>query len=90
MSHPIHSHSYKVLAYLLTEQRKELGLLQADVAALLTKPQSFVSKYESAGRRLDLIELLDVLHVLKIDPHVFMDKLITRINTLQIAPDFMR
>ncbi|MGB7195566.1 MAG: helix-turn-helix transcriptional regulator [Collimonas pratensis] len=90
MPHPIHSYSYKVLADLLTEQRKELGLLQADVAALLTKPQSFVSKYESAGRRLDLIELLDVLHALKIDPHVFMDKLITRINTLQIAPDFMR
>jgi len=90
MTHPIHSHSYKVLADLLTEQRKELGLLQADVAALLSKPQSFVSKYESAGRRLDLIELIDVLHALKTDPHAFMDKLTARISTLQIPPDFMR
>lgn len=90
MTHPLHSPSYLVLAKLLTEQRKKLGLLQADVAALLNKPQSFVSKYEAGGRRLDLIELIDVLRALNTDPHVFLDQLIARLDAHQAPMDFLR
>ncbi len=42
---------------LLREMREEAGLRQLDVAAGLNQPQSFVSKYESGERRLDLLEL---------------------------------
>jgi transcriptional regulator with XRE-family HTH domain len=90
MTHPLHSPSYFVLAKLLTEQRKQLGLLQADVAALLNKPQSFVSKYEAGGRRLDLIESIAVLRALKTDPHAFLDQLLTQLDTHQAPMDFMR
>ena len=42
---------------LLRHVRKEAGLRQIDVAERLDQPQSFVSKYESGERRLDLLEL---------------------------------
>lgn len=48
---------YAVLCALLRETREAAGLRQADVASKLGLPQSFVSKYESGERRLDLIEL---------------------------------
>ena len=39
---------------------------QADVAAKMGKPQSFVSNYESGERRLDLLELQTLCEVLGI------------------------
>ena len=54
MAHPIHSYPYNLLAELLIARRQELGLLQTEVAERLNKPQSFVSKYENVGRRLDV------------------------------------
>lgn len=44
--------------------REAAGLRQADVAAALGKPQSFVSSYESGQRRLDLTELDQLAPVL--------------------------
>lgn len=52
------------LAALLRTLREETGLRQVDVAELLDVPQSFVSKYESGERRLDLIELQAVCKAL--------------------------
>lgn len=48
------------LRNLLREVRLEAGLRQVDLAELLGHPQSFVSKYESGERRLDLPELREV------------------------------
>mgnify|MGYP002578878194 FL=1 len=50
MAHPLHSYPYNLLAELLAVRRKELGLLQIDVAERLNRPQSFVPKYENIGR----------------------------------------
>lgn len=52
--------SHKILCNLLRELRIKAGLNQAQVAALLQRPQSYVSKYESGERRLDLIELQEI------------------------------
>ena len=41
----------------LKTARKAAGLTQEEVAKLLRKPQSFVSKSESGERRLDPVEL---------------------------------
>ena len=51
---------YLKLRGLLVEARKERGVSQVDLAAALGKPQSFVSKYETGERRLDIVELMDV------------------------------
>ena len=54
------------LAALLRSVRSEAGLTQAEVAERLEQPQSFVSKYESGERRLDLIELRQICKAMKI------------------------
>ena len=51
------SSDYPKLLSLLREVRSEAGLRQIDLAKRLRCHQSFVSKYESGERRLDLIEL---------------------------------
>lgn len=45
------------LLALLRAIRAEAGLRQADLADRLGEPQSFVSRYESGERRLDILEL---------------------------------
>jgi len=56
----------------LRQARKDAGLTQVKLAERLRKPQSYVSKYESGERRLDVLELLEVLKVLKADAHTFI------------------
>jgi len=48
------------LRALLRQVRDEAGLKQVDLARKLNQSQSFVSKYESGERRLDLLELRDI------------------------------
>ena len=51
---------------LLRELRLEAHLRQRDLADRLGRQQSFVSKYESGERRLDVLELREVCSVLGI------------------------
>lgn len=60
MEKSIYSAEYQQLCTLLRDLRKEAGLTQVEVADTLSVPQSFVSKYESGERRLDVIELRHV------------------------------
>jgi len=48
---------YADLCNLLRKLRKEAEMRQVDLAAKLNQPQSFVSKYESGERRLDVVEV---------------------------------
>jgi len=60
MDKSLRQREHAVLIALLRDMRTEAGLKQADVAARLGAPQSFVSKYESGERRLDLLEMRQV------------------------------
>ncbi|MDM4138794.1 MULTISPECIES: helix-turn-helix transcriptional regulator [Mycobacterium] len=60
MEKSIWSEQYQELCTLLRQLRREAGFTQVDVAKRLDVPQSFVSKYESGERRLDVIELRHV------------------------------
>jgi transcriptional regulator with XRE-family HTH domain len=57
MTRSIFTNRQDRLQELLRQVRIEANLRQVDVAARLGMPQSFVSKYESGIRRLDLVEL---------------------------------
>ncbi|OLR89538.1 helix-turn-helix domain-containing protein [Actinokineospora bangkokensis] len=57
MDKSIYSAEYQQLCQLLRRLRLEAGLTQVQVAERLGEPQSFVSKYESGERRLDVVEL---------------------------------
>lgn len=62
------------LQRLLVETRGKMN--QAEVAARLKRPQSFVSKYENGERRLDIIEFCAVARALSADPVEFLKQLI--------------
>lgn len=59
----------------MTEARKMAGLTQVEVAARLKQNQSYVSKYESGVRRLDVIEYLEVAKAVGFDPAELIRKL---------------
>jgi transcriptional regulator with XRE-family HTH domain len=53
----VHSARYQELLRRLRKARLDAGMTQADVAELLDRPQSYVSKCESGERRIDATEL---------------------------------
>ena len=66
--------AYKKLRELLVGARKTAGLTQADLSKRLSRPQSFVSKYERGERRLDVVEFGEVAKALDVDPAKFLAK----------------
>lgn len=60
MEKSIYSVEYQRLCALLRQLRRDADLTQVEVAERLGVPQSFVSKYETGERRLDVIELSHV------------------------------
>ena len=75
MTSSVFTKKYDIFRELLIEHRKNIGDTQQELACKLAKPQSFVSKYESGERRLDLIEFLDISEALQFDPCSFIKKL---------------
>ncbi|MGH3088120.1 MAG: helix-turn-helix domain-containing protein [Rubrobacteraceae bacterium] len=60
---------------LLREIRTEAGLRQVDLAGRLGQPQSFVSKYESGERRLDLLEVRQICEAVDVSLEEFVRRL---------------
>ena len=60
---------------MLIQAREAAGLNQRDLSAKMSRPQSYVSKYERGERRLDFVEFLEVAEALGIDPVDFIEKL---------------
>lgn len=65
----------KKLQELLRQIRTERGLTQIEVAKRLGVPQSYVSKYESGERRLDILEVQDICEVYGVTLDKFAKKL---------------
>ena len=70
----------RTLLALLRAARREAGMRQVDLADRLRRPQSYVSKYESGERRLDLLELRQICNALDISLEAFVRKLEAAIN----------
>jgi transcriptional regulator with XRE-family HTH domain len=60
---------------LLRQLRLGAGLRQSDLARKLGQPQSFVSKYESGERRLDLLEVRQICEAVGISLRDFVERL---------------
>lgn len=60
MATSIWSKQNQLLQQTLKELRMSASLTQLQLAEKLIKPQSYVSKYESGERKLDLIELKEI------------------------------
>jgi transcriptional regulator with XRE-family HTH domain len=74
MPKTIFSVGQEVLQDLLRQCRTDAGLTQTKLAKRLKQPQSFVSKYESGERRLDLIELRQICKALRVPLVRFVEK----------------
>lgn len=59
---------YPRLIAALVEARNTAGLRQQDVADRLGRPQSFVSRYETFERRLDVADYAAVARAIGADP----------------------
>lgn len=76
----MHEGETRVLRELLKSIRAEAGLRQQDVADLLGQPQSFVSKYESGERRVDVLELAAICRACNTDLRSFVDRLAPQLD----------
>lgn len=65
---------------LLKRVRQEKGIRQVELSKKLGVPQSFVSKYESGDRRLDILELRKVCDALGISLQEFIQELENSLN----------
>ena len=64
---------YQAFLKRLIAARKAMKLTQGDVARLLGKPQSFVSKSESGERRVDPVELRAFAQIYRKPLRYFLD-----------------
>lgn len=63
------------LVSLLREMRVEAGLTQTDLAARIERDQTFVSRYESGQRRLDVLEVREICQAIGINLEEFVKRL---------------
>lgn len=66
---------YEIFLRTVIAERKAAGLTQQQVADRLSRPQSFVSKYERGERRLDVVEFLAVVRAIGGDPTDVLKKI---------------
>lgn len=74
MAGAVRSEAYQHLLSALVRLRADKALSQAELAALVGKPPSFVGKYEIGERRLDVVELFVLLKAQGVDPAKFLAK----------------
>jgi transcriptional regulator with XRE-family HTH domain len=53
----------------LVYARKDAHITQTALAEMLGRPQSFVAKYESGERRLDVAEFIGIARAIGADPY---------------------
>ncbi len=75
MKHSKEDAQHEKLQELLRRIRQDKGIRQIELAEKLGVPQSFVSKYESGDRRLDILELRRVCRAVGISLEEFIRKL---------------
>ncbi len=80
MEKSLYSPDQKKLQTLLRQIRVDANLTQADLAQILSRPQSFISKYESGERLLDIIELKEVCFAVGVSLADFVKRLEVLLN----------
>lgn len=71
----VFTEAYGTFLRTVIAERKAAGLTQQELADRLSKPQSFVSKYERGERRLDVVEFLAVVRAIGSDPYEVIQKI---------------
>jgi transcriptional regulator with XRE-family HTH domain len=72
MAASVHHPHYQLLLSLLKEARRHKQVTQLDLAERLENTQTFISKMERGSRRLDVLELVEVLEALNVSPEAWL------------------
>ena len=75
MAKSLHTPAYKKFTHLLNSARETSGLTQLEVSLKLSRPQSFVAKYEGGERRIDVVEFIEICAALNVSPVAILEQL---------------
>ncbi|WP_036259503.1 helix-turn-helix transcriptional regulator [Mesorhizobium sp. WSM3224] len=64
------------LVQLIVDKRKQAGLSQSELAKAIDRYQSVVAAIESGGRRIDVVEFLDLAETIGFDPHEVLSEVV--------------
>lgn len=78
--------AYELLRLKLKAAREDAGLTQQEVATILERPQSLISKIETGERRVDFIELQVLARIYDRPVRDFEDEAIPRLPVVQGRP----
>ena len=85
MEKSIFSQEYTTLLLLLKSARRNANITQIELAHRLKQSQSFVSKYERGERRIDIIQLRTICHMLGVSLPDFIKTLEAELSKLPKA-----
>jgi transcriptional regulator with XRE-family HTH domain len=73
----------QLLGQLLRQARLDAGMTQAQVAEILGKPQTYVSKWERAKRRACLPEFMDFVSIYDKPLEYYLDPVLERMIEIE-------
>lgn len=82
MAASVHHPHYQLLLTLLKEARQHKKVTQVDLAERLENTQTFISKMERGSRRLDVLELVEVLEALGVSPDAWFKEFLKQRDSL--------
>ena len=77
----IHHPAYKTLQERLADARRSADLTQEQLAVKMSRQQSFVSKVEAGDRRLDVVEYIQWMRAVDMDPTSIVKALAADMDT---------
>lgn len=80
MTRSLRSPGHLALMQVLRETRQKTGYTQADLAAQLARPQSYVAKIEGGERRLDVVEFIDMASAMGVCPTDMLNEIVDRLK----------
>ena len=79
MTSSMHNSASDLLAKTVIELRKSAGLNQRELAAALGREHSYIGRIETGQRRIDLVEWVQILRALKVEPEQGIAKIVSRL-----------
>jgi transcriptional regulator with XRE-family HTH domain len=83
MAASVHHPHYQLLLAMLKQARQHKKVTQVDLAERLENTQTFISKMERGSRRLDVLELVEVLEALNVPPDTWFREFLKQRDALK-------